>query len=78
MKSKSGLNVYREEESTMYTENTRLYGIEAWILNATFQNKINAFEMWVGIQNNSGWMDIVTNEEILKRIGKQREIIDKI
>ncbi|XP_072402422.1 uncharacterized protein [Diabrotica undecimpunctata] len=51
-----------------------LYGMEAWTMTATLMKKVEAFEMWAYRRIlRISWTEHVTNEEVLRRIGKERE-----
>jgi hypothetical protein len=52
-----------------------LYGMEAWTMTATLMKKVEAFEMWAYRRIlRISWTEHVTNEEVLRRIGKEREV----
>lgn len=52
-----------------------LYGVEAWTMTEQLMKKISAFEMWVYRRVlRISWKDHITNEEVLRRIGKQQEV----
>lgn len=49
--------------------------MEAWTLKTSI-NRLEAFEMWTYRRILKGsWVDRVTNEEILGRMGRDREIL---
>ena len=52
-----------------------LYGVEAWTMTNTLMKRMEAFEIWVYRRIlRISWIDHITNEEVLHRLGKQREI----
>lgn len=58
-----------------YVFSILLYGVEAWTLTDLLMKKLEAFEMWVYRRiMRVSWTDRITNEEVLRRLGKQREI----
>ena len=55
------------------------YGSEAWTLSKVLENKIEATEMWcLRRLSNILWKDKVSNEEVLRRLGTKRTLLDKI
>jgi hypothetical protein len=59
-----------------YVFSTLLYGMEAWTLKKADVQKIQAFEMWCFRRIlNISWVDKVTNAEVLRRIGKEPEMM---
>merc|ERR1711963_1213979 len=55
------------------------YGSEAWTLSEVLEDKIKATEMWcLRKMSNIQWKDRVTNEEVLRRLGTSRTLLDKI
>ena len=55
------------------------YGSEAWTLSKVLEDKIEATEMWcLRKMSNIQWRDRVTNEEVLRRLGTSRTLLDKI
>ncbi|CAH2096300.1 unnamed protein product [Euphydryas editha] len=56
-----------------------LYGCEAWTIKAELRKKIEAFEMWSYRRMlRISWTDKVTNLEVLRRMGKNLELIRTI
>lgn len=56
-----------------------LYGVESWTLNEDMCRKLEAFEMWLYRRIlRIPWTDRVTNEEVLRRMKKNREILTTI
>lgn len=59
-----------------YVWSVLLYGAETWTLKSSSVNKIEAFEMWMYRRMlRVPWTDRVTNDEILRRIGRDRELM---
>uniref|UniRef100_A0A8D8UNP4 Craniofacial development protein 2 n=1 Tax=Cacopsylla melanoneura TaxID=428564 RepID=A0A8D8UNP4_9HEMI len=59
-----------------YVFSVLLYGVESWTLTDTILKKIEAFEMWTYRRIlKIKWTDKITNEEVLRRLNKEREII---
>ena len=58
---------------------TVLYGAECWILNVRERRKLLAFEMY-GLRRilKIRWQDRVTNEEVRRRAGLERTIVDRV
>lgn len=53
-----------------------LYGVETWTLNTKTINKLEAFEMWTYRRIlKVPWTERVSNEEILSRMSKDREML---
>ena len=53
--------------------------MEGWTLKATAINKLEAFEMWLYRRVlKIPWTARLTNEEILRRVNKQRELFELI
>lgn len=62
-----------------YIWSTLLYGVEAWTLKSTSINKLESFEMWCYRRIlKIPWTDRVTNNEVLYRLGKERELLSTI
>ena len=56
-----------------------LYGSEAWTLNKQMEKRIEAFEMWCWRRLlKISWTERISNEEVMRRMGNEREIIMKI
>ena len=50
-----------------------LYGSETWTIGAAEKRRIEAFEMWCYRRMMKiRWVDRVTNEEVLRRVGEER------
>lgn len=59
-----------------YVWSVLLYGMEGWTLKITSMNKIEAFEMWLYRRVlKISWTERITNEEVLRRVGKERELL---
>ena len=56
-----------------------LYATETWMLTQTVRRRLEAFEMWIwkGMEKIS-WLDKVTNEEVLRRVNANRQILNSI
>ncbi|KAL3268742.1 hypothetical protein HHI36_007844 [Cryptolaemus montrouzieri] len=53
-----------------------LYGVEAWTMTERLMKKLEAFELWVYRRIlRIPWTDHITNEEVLRRLDKHREIL---
>ena len=56
-----------------------LYGAATWILRKEDEKGLEAFEMWVWrAMEKVRWVDKVRNDEVLRRIGKERRILKVI
>ena len=56
---------------------TLLYGAETWTLRKEDIRKLEALEMWLWRRMEKiSWTDKVTNEEVLNRVGVQRQLIN--
>lgn len=54
---------------------TMLYGSETWTISKVKQRRIEAFELQCYRRMlKVNWMDMVTNEEILERVGEKRTL----
>ncbi|VEN53317.1 unnamed protein product, partial [Callosobruchus maculatus] len=62
-----------------YSWSTLLYGAETWTLKIGSMNRLEAFEMWVYRRIlKIPYIDHVTNEEVLRRVHKERELLHLI
>lgn len=62
-----------------YVHSVLYYGVELWTLKQEAINRLNAFEMWTYRRMlRVSWVDRVTNTEVLRRIGKEREMENTI
>ena len=62
-----------------YVWSVLLYGMEGWTLKVNTMNRLKAFEMWVYRRIlKVPWTARRTNEEILERIGRGRELMSII
>ena len=53
-----------------------MYGMEAWTLIRVIERKIEAFEMWIYPRLlKISWVDHVINDKVLRRVGKNRELL---
>ena len=56
-----------------------LYGAETWTLRATDQKYLESFEMWYWRRMEEiSWTDHERNEEVLRRVNEQRNILHEI
>jgi hypothetical protein len=56
-----------------------LYGAETWTLTQAEKKRIEAFEMWVWRRMlKISWTEKISNDEVLKRVGEQRNILNII
>lgn len=59
-----------------YVWSVLLYGVETWTLNTKTINKLEAFEMWTYRRIlKVPWTERVSNNDILRRMGKDREML---
>lgn len=59
----------------MFVWSVALYGSETWTISSAEKRRIEAFEMWCYRRMlKIRWVDKVTNEEVLKRIGEKRSL----
>ena len=62
-----------------YVLSTLLYGCEAWTLKKNLRKKIEAVEMWfLHRMLRIPWTARITNEEVLRRAGTERTLINQI
>lgn len=62
-----------------YVFSTLLYGLESWTLKQEHINKLQAFEMWCYRRMlRISWTEKKTNVEVLREMGKERELITSI
>lgn len=62
-----------------YVFSTLLYGMEAWTLKKKDMNRLEAFEMWAYRRIlRISWVSRITNQEVLRRMGKEKELIKTI
>lgn len=58
---------------------TATYACETWTLKEKDKKRIEAFEMWIWRRSQGiSWRDRVTNEEVLKRVGETRKLLEDI
>ena len=56
-----------------------LYGSETWTMRKEDIKRIEAFEMWIWRRmERISWMEHITNEEVLRRVGEKRSLIRTI
>lgn len=59
-----------------YVFSVLLYGAEAWTLTEALMKRLEAFEMWTYRRIlRISWTDHITNIEVIRRIGKEKEIV---
>jgi hypothetical protein len=61
-----------------YIWSIALYGAETWTLRAVDQKHLESFEMWCWRRMRISWIDHVRNEEVLRRVKEQRNILHEI
>lgn len=62
-----------------YIFSVLLYGAEAWTLTEASSKKLEAFEMWLYRRMlRVPWTDKVSNQEILQRMRKDREVLNTV
>lgn len=62
-----------------YVFSTLLYGVESWTLSESSCKKLEAFELWLYRRVlRISWVDHVTNEEVLRRMRKEKEILYQV
>ena len=58
---------------------TLLYGSETWTLKKEDVRKLEALEMWLWRRMEKiSWKDMITNEEVLRRVGVERDLMDML
>ena len=56
-----------------------VYACETWTLKENDRKRIEAFEMWIWRRSQSiSWRDRITNEEVLNRVGEDRQLLKNI
>ena len=56
-----------------------MYGCETWTLRSRDIKRLIAFEMWTWRRlERISWMDKVTNQEVLVRVGEKRRFMHEI
>ena len=62
-------------EDILYVWSIAMYGCETWTIGEAERKRLEAFEMWCYRRMmNIKWMDRITNEEVLGRIGERRTL----
>jgi hypothetical protein len=62
-----------------YIWSVALYGVETWTLRAVNQKHLECSEMWCWRRMEKiSWTDHVSNEDVLLRVKKQRNILHEI
>ncbi|KDR16678.1 hypothetical protein L798_09068 [Zootermopsis nevadensis] len=76
--SKLGLEL-KKKLVKCYVWSVTLYGAETWTLRKKEQKYLESFEMWCWRRiEKIRWTDRVTNEEVLRRVNEQRNILQAI
>ena len=75
--SRRGINLKtRLRAIQCYIWPTLFYGAETWTITKSLLSKLDAFEMWVYRRVlQMPWTEKITNEEVLRRVGTDREIV---
>jgi len=56
-----------------------LYAAETWMFMQTDRRRLEASEMWIWRRMEKiSWLDKVTNEEVFRRVNKDRQILNSI
>jgi len=56
-----------------------MYAAETWTLTQTNRRRLEAFEMWIWRRMEKiSWLDKVTNKEVLRRVNKDRQILNSV
>ena len=62
-----------------YVWSVLLYGCETWTLRSKDIKRLKAYEMWTWRRlERISWMDKVTNQEVLMRVGEKRRLMHEI
>ena len=62
-----------------YIWSIALYGAETWRLRAVDQKQVESFEMWCWRRMEKiSWTDHVRNEDVLRRVKEERNILHEI
>jgi len=62
-----------------YVFSILFYGMEAWTLTEAMCKRIEAFQTWTYRRMlKTSWMDRVTNQAVVQRMSKQREVLNTI
>lgn len=69
----------RTRMARCYVFSVLLYGCESWTMDPQTEKRIEAFEMYTYRRIlRISWMQKVTNDEVLQRMSKQRELLNTI
>ena len=69
----------RQRAIKTYVWSVLLYGSESWTLSKQMEKRLEAFEMWCWRRLlKISWTERISNEEVLRRMGVERELIVKI
>jgi hypothetical protein len=70
---------FKDETSKMLHLDYSFYGAETWTLGKVDQKYLESFEMWCWIRMEKiSWTDRVRNEEVLRRVKEERNIVHTI
>ena len=59
-----------------YVWSTLLYGCETWTISVAMQTKLEAFETWLYRRMlKISWKDMVTNEEVYRRMNIEQSLL---
>uniref|UniRef100_A0A8D8UAM4 Craniofacial development protein 2 n=1 Tax=Cacopsylla melanoneura TaxID=428564 RepID=A0A8D8UAM4_9HEMI len=69
----------RKRFAKCYIWSVVLYGSETWTLRKKEEKYLESFEMWLWRRiENIKWSDKIRNEEVLRRVGEERRILETI
>ena len=55
------------------------YGSESWAISRTMERRLESAEKWFyHLMQHISWMDHISNEEVLRRIGGNRHLLSAI
>ena len=55
------------------------YGVETWTVKKREMDRLEAFELWTYRRIlRLSWKDKVTNDEVMRRMGKRKEILNTV
>ena len=58
---------------------TLMYGSECWTISSEMEKKLEAMKMWYNRRMlRLSWTKKLMNEEVLKRVGKERKLMKRI
>lgn len=69
----------RKRFAKCYIWSVVLYGSETWTVRKKEEKYLESFEMWLWRRmENIKWSDKIRNEEVLRRVGEERRILETI